>query len=313
VSLHIGPLTEHDLASADQVFRVAFGTRNGMAEPLRFDGDAARIATRWRSAHVVTLGATVDGAVVASILATMWGQFAWIGPLSVRPDHWEQNIGQRLLEATIPAVERLGCRHLALFTISDSPKHLALYHKFGFWPRFLTALMHKNVAPTGGLRTGVAFSEGAERQRMGYLEDCRALTSQLYDGLDVSEEILTVHQQTLGETILIIERGKVAAFAICHSGPGTEAGTGTTYVKFAAVSPGPGAAGLFERLLTELDAFAARRGTPRLLAGVNTARRHAYGLLIEKGFRSVQQGVAMHRPDEPAYDRPDVYAIDDLR
>ncbi len=32
-----------------------------------------------------------------------------------------------------------------------------------------------------------------------------------------------------------------------------------------------------------------------------------------RGYRTVIQGVAMHRPNQPAYSRPDVLAIDDWR
>jgi GNAT superfamily N-acetyltransferase len=313
VNLNIGPLTADDLHSADRVFRVAFGTRNGLADPLTFDGDAARIKTRYLSDNVITLSARVDGGMVASVMAAVWGEFGWIGPLSVLPDFWNQGIGQQLLDALVPVLELRGCRHLALFTIGESPKHLALYQKFGFWPRFLTVLTQRLVVAPHGPRAYVTFSEAAEQQRTMYLDHCAELTSRLHKGLDVSSEILAVHRQKLGDTVLLVERGEVAAFGVCHHGPGTEAGSGTTYVKFAAVRPGPRAAETFEQLLTELERFAAAYGTPRLVAGVNTARHDAYERMLDRGFRAIQQGVAMHRPDEPAYDRPDVYAIDDLR
>ncbi len=313
VNVNLSPLTEHDLSSADRVFRLAFGTRNGMAQPLTFDGDAARIKTRWLADHVVTIGARVDGAIVASVLATVWGEFAWIGPLSVQPGLWNQGIGQNLLEEMIPALERRGCRHLALYTIAESPKHVALYLKYGFWPRFLTVLMQRTVMAPEGQQAYVAFSAATDRQRTVYLDACRELTSLIYGGLDLSREISAVHHQALGDTVLLMEPGQLSAFAICHCGPGTEAGSGTTYVKFAAVRPGPHAADTFERLLTELERFAAARGARRLVGGVNTARHDAFARLVGRDFRIIQQGVAMHRPDEPGYDRPDVYAIDDLR
>ena len=51
----------------------------------------------------------------------------------------------------------------------------------------------------------------------------------------------------------------------------------------------------------------------RLEAGVNMARHRAYRKMLERGFRADFQGVAMHRPDEPGYNRPEVYVIDDWR
>ena len=52
---------------------------------------------------------------------------------------------------------------------------------------------------------------------------------------------------------------------------------------------------------------------PRLVAGVNTGRHEAYRKMISLGFRNEIQGVVMDRPNEPAYNKPEVYLIDDWR
>jgi hypothetical protein len=46
---------------------------------------------------------------------------------------------------------------------------------------------------------------------------------------------------------------------------------------------------------------------------MNTARRDAYRILLQRGFTADLIGVTMHRPDEPGYSRPDAYVIDDWR
>ena len=43
------------------------------------------------------------------------------------------------------------------------------------------------------------------------------------------------------------------------------------------------------------------------------ARHEAYRRILDRGFRTDLQGVAMHRPNEPGYNRPGVYLIDDWR
>jgi hypothetical protein len=35
--------------------------------------------------------------------------------------------------------------------------------------------------------------------------------------------------------------------------------------------------------------------------------------MIDRGFRTVLEGVAMLRPNEASYNRPDCFVIDDLR
>ena len=46
---------------------------------------------------------------------------------------------------------------------------------------------------------------------------------------------------------------------------------------------------------------------------MNTARGEAYRLMLDQGFKSVMQGVAMQRGDLPGFNRPDCFVIDDWR
>ena len=84
-------------------------------------------------------------------------------------------------------------------------------------------------------------------------------------------------------------------------------------MKFAAARSGADAHEHFDQLLDACEAFAAARGVTTLVAGTNLARQGAYRRMVERGFRTVLQGVGMHRPNEPGYSRPDVWAIDDWR
>lgn len=52
---------------------------------------------------------------------------------------------------------------------------------------------------------------------------------------------------------------------------------------------------------------------PILLAGVNLSREEVYLQMIARGFRAEIQVVTLHRPNEAACSRPDVYVLDDLR
>ena len=59
----------------------------------------------------------------------------------------------------------------------------------------------------------------------------------VYEGLDASREIQAVADQKLGDTVLLWSESKLSGFAVCHSGAGTEAGSGVCYVKFGVVDP----------------------------------------------------------------------------
>ena len=144
------------------------------------------------------------------------------------------------------------------------------------------------------------------RKRLG----CRRFFSKL---LDLTEEIRTVHAQAVGDTVLLEGRKGVAAFAVCHYGPRSEAGADNCFIKFGAVREGPSAEHDYVRLLDACEALAVAIGMPKLLAGANMARYEAYRLLVARGFRTEIQGVAMHRHNDPGYCRPGAYIIDDLR
>jgi hypothetical protein len=218
-----------------------------------------------------------------------------------------------MLDATMQRFESWRLPHTGLFTFAESPKHIGLYQRYGFYPRFLTPIMAKSVAAGAALPPADQFSGLSTDARAACLKDCAAITGALLDGLDVGSEIHAVHAQALGDTLLLSDSAGLHGLAVCHVGPGTEAGSGVCYVKFAAVRPGPQAAAQFERLLDLCERFAAARGAGQLVAGVNAAREGAYRAMLGRGFRTFIQGVAMQRPNEAGYNRPEVFAIDDWR
>jgi GNAT superfamily N-acetyltransferase len=308
MDIEVRPLADTDLDAADRVFRDAFGAFLG----ADMFGDTDLVRTRFRAPHISAVGAFVDGELVGSNLATRWGAVAYFGPLSVTPKLWDAGVGARLVEATMDVLAGWGATHQGLFTFAHSPKHHGLYQKFGFWPRFLTAIMSRGVtgaAPAPGWRL-TAAAPGA---RSLLVEGCAQVTEAVLPGLEVRGEIASVLEQNLGEVVLIGEPDTPRGFAVCHSGPGTEAGSGIVYVKFAAVRPGPDAGAAFASLIEACLGYAAAVGAGRLALGVNTARHDAYRSLLGAGFRTDMPGVTMHRPNEPGYDREDVYLLDDWR
>src|ERR1700735_327351 len=137
----VGPLKKSDREEADRILRLAFGTFLGVPNPLDFMGDRHFLTPRWRSSHVKVLAARDAGRLIGSNVVTRWGSFGFFGPLTVLPEYWDRGVAQRLLEATMTIFERWGVRHTGLYTFAQSAKHVALYQKFGYWPRYLTAIM----------------------------------------------------------------------------------------------------------------------------------------------------------------------------
>jgi hypothetical protein len=250
----------------------------------------------------------------APISRPNWGSVGFFGPLTTHPELWNGGIGQRLVAAACEAFEGWGIRHAGLFTFAQSAKHIGLYGKFGFYPRFLTAIMAAPVGPSAASPNWSRYSELPESQRAEAEGATRELTETLYDGLDLRGEIRTVLMRGLGDTALLWDGdSRLAGLAICHWGKASEAGDDTCFVKFGAVRPGTGAEDRFAALLDACAELAGAAGMAAVVAGVNLAREEAYQHLLGHGFRTQIQGVTMHRPNEPGYSRPGLFVLDDWR
>lgn len=304
---------EQDLDAADRVLRLAFGTIRGLADPDAAFGDSDLVRTRFRAAPEHAWAAELDGDVVGSVFAARWGSFGVLGPLTVDPGRWDRGIGGRLLEPVLEAFESWGLRQAGLFTFADSPKHLGLYQKHGFWPGSLTVVASKEtVSPGRGSYTLVSSEPESRRERV--LDEVRGLTERVFPGLDLGREIAAVIEQEIGDTVLLRRQGTLEGIAVCHRGAGSEAGSDACYVKFAAARPGEAAEARFEALLDACEAYAAESGLGRLVAGVDTGRLDAYRRLLARGFGIERVGLSMRlRPEAPDFDTPAHYVIDDRR
>lgn len=308
----VRPLEEGDLDAADRIMRVAFGTFVGLPDPETTFGDAQYVRTRFRAAPDCAWAAEAGGELVGSVFAARWGTFGSFGPLTTRPDVWDRGVGSLLLEPVLEAFDRWALDQAGLFTFPESPKHVALYQKHGFWPRFLIPVVEKPVTAAGADQA--LFSAIPAGERTAALAEIRGLTDAVFGGLDLEREIAAVADQGLGDTVLVSSEGGLAGVAVCHCGAGSEAGSGSCYVKFGAVRPGARAAAAFDRLLAACESFAAACGLDRLVAGVNTGRLDAYRRLLHRGFRIGRIGLSMRlHPERPDFDTPKHYVLDDLR
>ena len=326
----ISALTPDDLDEADRIMNVAFGTHLRVPDPATCFGDKDYVRTRF--GYTRSFAARSDGRLVGTNFATVWGSFGFFGPLSVDPAQQGTKAGQALVAATMDYLRSAArVTHLGLFTFAESPKHLHLYEKFGFRPRFLTCIMELPLSPgpddaradaEGPAGSGAAagpdlrcFSAVQEQEAAcaeRFLSETLAITSgHILPGLDLRGEIAAVHAQGLGET-LAVDRG----FAVLHAGPGTEAGGGACYVKFAAARD----AVAFAVLLDAVARYARGRGLGRVQAGVSTARVECYEAMKGHGYRTAFTGVAMEQRVAPAADvlpesfnRPGVFVLDDWR
>lgn len=312
MSIEIRPMTPDDISAVNTIISLAFGTFLGVPEPERWaeDRDFGRVRlTNHPDAAVVAMD---RDRLIGSNFGTRWGSVGFFGPLTVHPEYWDQGVGQQLLDPIMQRFDEWDLSHAGLFTFAHSPKHHILYQKFGFWPRYLTALVGKQAQdPPQAAYKRLSTASKSERECL--MAGISNVAEAIYAGLDLSREIETIDQLEIGDTIAIQRDGEVVGFAVCHTGRGTEAGEHACYAKFAGVRPGPDAEAGFGRLLDAIEHLAADSGHPMVTAGVNQARREAYQGLLGRGYRVLATGVTMHRPDDPGYSKPGLYVLDDWR
>jgi hypothetical protein len=124
------------------------------------------------------------------------------------------------------------------------------------------------------------YSSAGREEKKALLDGARRVAGSAYPGLDLEQDIRAADEQRLGDTVLLRAAGGRKRF---------------------------------DRLLDAIERFAADRGAERVEAGVSMAREKAFHALRERGYRVGFQGIAMHRPNDPGYSKPAVFAIDDWR
>lgn len=223
-SIQIGPLRKNEVAEANRILRLAFGTFLGVPDPATFMADRDLMTPRLRSRHVKVIAAREGKRLIGSNVVTRWGSFGFFGPLTVLPEYWNRGVAQRLLDATMTIFDQWGVRHTGLFTFAASAKHVGLYQKFGYWPRYLTAIMTR-APEAGAMAQPILLAALGKAEREQVIQGCAKITHQIDKGLDLSDEIREVLAQRTGDVLLTLGRGGApSAFAICLHGPGSEGG-----------------------------------------------------------------------------------------
>ena len=326
MNVNVRNLREDDLDDADTILRLSFGTFMGLDDPMSFFGDSDFVRSRYTTDPNSAFAIEIDGNLVGSNFVTDWGSVGFFGPLSIHPTYWNKGIAKHLIIPVLERLAKLEIQYAGLFTFAQSPKHVYLYQKYDFWPRFLTSIMTKTITEKNDEKRlelsqkhekphDVRFTEIRNDVKSLVLDDCKYLTNGIFPGLDLQKEILAVDSQKLGDTILLYDPSgnKLTGIAICHYGKGTEAGSNVCYIKFAAISTNNNSQSNFVRMLNSVESMALEKGICKITAGSNMERHLAYKAMINYGFKSEFQGVSMHKGNKQGYNTPSTFIIDDWR
>ena len=260
--------------------------------------------------------------LVGAALAVTWGAVGLVGPVAVLTNYQNQTIGQQLLRAVQEFFDENKATLHGTVTYSTSPKHLYLYHKFGYRPKHLTAVMSRTLerrprppaSKSGrGALTVRRFSALEETKKKAALGRLHRLTNTICRGMDLSKEIEIVDGLALGDTMLL-ERGReIVGFAIYHTPGVSEAPTGALYVKFLAIDPRQRRAEHLEQFVAALEDLGAEIGVQRVILPVYLRYWLAYNTLVKCGYQIDFTMVRMQRGKLEDYEDPTHLVLDDWR
>jgi len=141
-----------DLSKVRDVFEQTFGDfleRQLGTRPRQAFGGAQYVHHRWLMEPWGCFVAEEDNAkIVGAALAVTWGTVGILGPVAVLTNYQNQTIGQQLIRASQGFFEENKAALHGCVTYPTSPKHLFLFHKFGYRPKALTAVMSRAIDRT---------------------------------------------------------------------------------------------------------------------------------------------------------------------
>ena len=207
-------------------------------------------------------------------------------------------------------------------TYPTSPKHLVLYHKFGYKPKGLTAVMSRVLerrdgkGPRAGIKVGLGvrrFSSLEEAKKKAALQRIHRITNGICRGLELSKEVEIVDGLALGDTLLL-ERGRdLIGFAVYHTPGVSEAPTGALYVKYLAIDPQQRKVEHLEHFLGAVEDLGQELGVQRVIFPVYLEYWTAYSTLLKTGYQVDFTMVRMQRGKQEDYEDASHLVLDDWR
>jgi len=262
--------------------------------------------------------------IVGTALGVTWGALGLLGPVAVLTHYQNQGIGQQLIRAVQEFFEENKATLHGVVTYPSSPKHLLLFHKFGYRPKHLTAIMSRTI-DRGGARvpaspkpgktplTARRFSTLEEAKKKAALARIHRITNAICRGMDLAKEIEIVDGLALGDTVMV-ERGRdLLGFGVYHLPGVSEAPSGALYLKFLAVDPQFRKPELLEQFVAAVEDLAHAQGVSRVILPVYTRYWQAYSTVLRCGYQIDFTMARMQRGKPEDYEDGSHLVLDDWR
>ena len=328
MKIQVRRVRKGDLSRVRDVLEHAFGDlleRQLGTRPRQAFSGAQYVHHRWLMEPWGCFVAEEDSTkIVGAALAVTWGSVGLLGPVAVLTHYHNQTIAQQLIRAVQDFFDENKATLHGAVTYPTSPKHLALFHKFGYKPKALTAVMSRALdrsAPRGlaakpPLKGALAvrrYSALEETKKKAALGRFHRVTSAICRGLDLAKEVEIVDGLALGDTLLL-ERGRdIVGFAVFHTPGVSEAPAGALYVKFLAIDPAHRKPEHLEQFVAAIEDVAQEQGQARVLLPVYLRYWAAYSTLVRCGYQVDFTMLRMQKGKQEDYEDPTHLVLDDWR
>ncbi len=316
-----------DLSKVKDVLEQSFGDfleRQLGTRPRQAFNGAQYVHHRWLMEPWGCFVAEEDNAkLVGAALAVTWGTVGLLGPVAVLTHYHNQTIAQQLIRAVQEFFDENKATVHGVVTYPHSAKHLAIFHKFGYKPKSLTALMSRALdrAPTRpvlpkppkGSLTVRRFSALEETKKKAALARFHRITNAICRGMDLAKEVEIVDGLALGDTLLLERGAELIGFAIYHTPGVSEAPTGALYVKYLAIDPRHRKVEHLEQFVAGIEDLAQEHGLPRVILPVYLRYWLAYSTLVRCGYQVDFTMVRMQKGKPEDYEDPADLLLDDWR
>ncbi|MES2179034.1 MAG: GNAT family N-acetyltransferase [Gemmatimonadota bacterium] len=233
--------------------------------------DAAAGAMIWRDGR---------GEIAAFNMVHRSGVEGWMGPLAVRTQYQGSGVGKAVVERGIDWLRDNHARVIGLETMPRTMDNIGFYSRLGFTPGRLTVTV--TLDAVAGDRGPDLLGRLSLRDRDDALQAIRALVENIAPGYDFTREMEITDALSLGDTVILRERGEVVGFALCHTAPLVE---GRTREELRVLKLLVADSGALETMTRALCDYARRSGTRRVAFRVQGEYGAAYRRLIAMGGR----------------------------
>ena len=222
-----------------------------------------------------------------------------MGPLAVRPESQGLGLGKEIVRAGVAWLRDRGARVIGLETMPRTMDNIGFYSRLGFTPGRLTITLTLDAA--SGDRAPDLLGRLGVRDHEGAMDAARALVGRLAPGYDFSREIELTEHLSLGDTVLLHDRGELVGFALCHTAPLVE---GRVREELRVLKLVLADEHRLDAMVRALRDFARRSGTRSVAFRVQGEYTELYRRLVAMGARvrwtDLRMSLAGHQEARPA-------------